>query len=601
MIEIPHVEDSSSANEMIHYCTIIAKAFADALDQNECNLKVVVSLAEDLKDTIRDSEDMYEIIYKDPTVPPTQVNRDNSVVIESISPTPVDRVENQAAISSFLKQSCFKCEFGLPEIDILGKLEWSWNKLKVFLDVYAELFDQLLDPNFCHAAYAFQYTCVPDILKLIAMLLSVYAAVLALRRLGGISLNAFVKGVISGLLGQIINTFKIQVDFSKTGIGCVINLLEELASLVPDGENLATQLSKEDLELLNIDDTYSFAGKSYIEQLQKQSDAFAKDTSNVFKSISETVNRATEDFNENLESIFNIIDYLQCEIGRSGAGFLELAEYLQKLINIINLLSSIATMVAKRQIQKKLCTTKQSETSLNLTPTADDIYTPITELEINEVISEYLGKVVEETKDANDNVIPLIYEKDKQPILPKLNLLTCNLKDFINAHSIEEITKKVVEDIQREELEKKRSETAYNKQQGRGLTELDSDLYSVKIDDFTKRNRTWEEYPLTYSRPTFLTQTSTTDIVGDSSSNINTNKDNALQSILDFVYNNPLTRTSNTSSNSNKEEDKGVNVESSKTKEKVKFADLGSSITNQTSFDSKCREIEDILNKIKKV
>lgn len=599
MIEIPYTEDSSEANELIHYCTIIAKAFAEALDQNECNLKVVISIAEDLKDTIRDSEDMYEIITKNPTVPPKIVEKDNSVIIESITPTPVNRVENQPAISSFLKQSCFKCELGLPEIDILGKLEWSWNKLKLFIEAYTDLFDQLLDPNFCHITYAFQYTCIPDIIKLIAMLLSVYAAILALRRLGGISLNAFVKGVISGLLGQIINTFKIQIDFSKTGIGCIINLLEELSSLVPDGENLSSQLTDEEMELLNIDGDYSFAGKQYIEQLKKQSEGFARDTSNVFKSISETVNRATEDFNSNLESIFNIIDYLQCEIGRSGAGFLELAEYIQKLINIINLLSAIATMIARKQIQQKLCTTKVSAEGLILTPSNEELYTPITELEVNEVISEYLGKIVEDTKDSNDNIIPLIYSKDKKPILPKLNLLTCNLKEFIDAHSVEEITRRVVEDIEEENRIKERERTAYEGRPDTSLAAIDSSLTRVDIENFTKRSNNWQEYPLSYSKPSFL-DTENTEINSNSTiENINTNKDNALQSILDFVYNNPLTRTEVNTKPQVKEEK--VDIETSKTKEKIRFADLGSSITNQTSFDSRCRDIEDILNRIKKV
>lgn len=597
-MEIEYIEDSSNANEFLHYCTIIAKAFSTALDQNECNLKVTISIAEELKDLVKDAENIHEIINQDPAklVPTEKVS--NNTVYEDINKSPTDRFADNRAQASYLKQNCFKCDLGLPDINLTDFLKWTMDKIKTVLDIYKKLFEALVNPNLCHAAYAFQYTCIPDIIRLIALLLTVYTSILALRKLGGISLNAFIKGLISGLLGQIIGNINVQVNFSKSGIGCLINIFEELAAQVPDGENLSRLLTEEQMTELEIDPESSWQYKQYVQQLNRQTDGHMRNTSRVFKDISDTINKATKDFNENLENTFNIIDYLQCEVGRSGSDFIEVAEYMKKLVDIINLLSAIAVMVAKKQIQKKLCNTPTSLEDLYKPLPKEDLYTPITDLEITDVIEEYVGKVVELTKDENDEVLPLIIDKDKEQILPKLNFYTCNLKEFINSHTVEEITDRVIKDLQDTELEKKNKEHTYTPEEKRRREMQPFNEPGINIDNFTDKKNNWKKYPIEYVRPQIEGDQEVEEVLdGTVLENINKNKEFSLQNILDYVYNNPLDRKQDNKVKEKPEE--GIDITSTQLKPQFRFSNPNlNSTTEQTSFDSSCRDIEDVMNQI---
>lgn len=602
MLEIEHYEQSNTADEFIYYCTIIANAFAEALDQNECNLKVAIDLSEDLKETIRDAEDIDTIITR-PVTPPPIVTKptpgDPPTIVKPL--VPVEKLIYSPSYSSYLKQNCLKCDFDLPDIDLGNQLRWSWDKLQTHIEKYYELFENMLDPNFCHALYAFQNTCVPDIIKLIAMILTVYTSVLALRKLGGISLNAFVKGLISGLLGQILGSFNVQIDFSKTGLGCLLGVIEELSTLIPDGQNYSKYLSEEQMETLGIDPKSSHEVRKYTDQIYKQTDGTARNTSQVFKEISKTVQRATTDFNESLENIFNVIDYLQCEVGRSGANFIELADYIKELTNLINLLSAIVAIVAKKQLRDKLCVTTAGRDVYyepDLSQTVDNVYTPFTDLEVSEVISEYLGKVVEITRDENDDVLYTIYDKSKPPLLPKLNLLTCNLKDFIDSHNIEKLTPIIIEEIEQDRIRNLVEDGEYKGNKGIPPEGVGLDYEVVNNSDFTKRTNNWKTYPIEYSKPSFLDEETSLDNLDFNNGTVNVNKDNALQSLLDFVYNNPLTRQEDKTTKEPSKPEESVDPISNKDKPKLSFSDLGSSI-QQTSFDSKCRSIDDILQHIK--
>lgn len=599
-MEITYIEDSSSANDALYYYTIIAKAFADALDQNECNLKVAIDITEDIKGNIKDGEDLIDLIENRPKTPynPEGGGGGNGVETPYLPP---DQIILNPTIANYLKQNCLDCDLGLPTIDLTGKLDWVWDRLKLLIDAYEKLFEDLLNPNDCHAIFAFQYTCLPDIIKLIAMLLSVYAAILALRKLSGISISVFIKGMISGLLGQIISNFNIQVDFSQTGIGCVINLLRELADMVPDGENLSRELSPAEMELIGIDPNQSLGAKKYIEQLRRQTNGLARGTSNIFKNISQTVDKATLDFNENLANMFNIFDYLQCESGRSGANFVEIADYIKELTNVINLLSSIAAIVAKKQVRDKLCTTDRIKSDLvdKVVGNPSEIYTPFTDLEVTEVLAEYLGKVVVMTEDENGELVPLIYDKKKDRLLPKLDLLTCNLKDFIDNHNIDKITPIIIDEIEEEERIKEKDRAGYDRDNPEDYRPRDYDLESVDITDYTRPSNNWGRYPLEYIKPPFKTpESGVGDIDQETLKDINTTIDNSLISILDFVYNNPLDKNKPKDKGTDKDES-SLTPESNKDKPKASFINLGTNKDQFDSFDAKCREIEDILNQIK--
>lgn len=694
VIELNHEEASTTLDEYLRYCQIISDAFTKALDQNECNVKVLVGIAQEITNQKEEVEDLWEIMKPEVYIPPAvgeQVvvkDLDNNLsVVEQ--PTNTNQNNSIATVKRKMKDSCYDCDIGWPGLDFNENFNWSFQKLKASLDTYIKSFKQITNPNMCHVSSAFNYACLNDLLKLIALLLTAYSAILALRKLSGISLSAFIKGVISGLLGQLLGSISLQLDLSKTGLSCIIKVFEEIASNVPDSENLATYISETDLQLIansldsgklpeqkasgtntikvpiyesytdengiakqrvvryeeqQVPDTvkttplpndslvqpqtieereaqipYVNLGtdksseqskfqqalgnyqndkgqnflKQYISNLKKDTQDYDSVVSGSFKYVNDTISQATDDFNGTISQLFGLLDYFQCEFARTGTDFLELLEYMQRLINVINLLSAIVSVIAKKQVEK-LCKTKESIRDFSDIIRKDIDLGGSHDLDPVDVIEEFIGKVVDETKDENDEIVPIIYDKPKEPLLPKLSLTTCNLKEFIDAHNIDNIIDKAIEEV-RKDLQDDRNTIKYPDYNPRT-----NDFPHVSLPDENVIDKdNWKVYPIQFVRPDFTKpewfekerEGQVKDIL------TNDNEDYGLKSILDFVYNNPLDRntiTKNTDTESNETVDTQQPSDDNSFRERIKtptHLDNG----NKSTFKNECRNIEDVL------
>ena len=694
VIELNHEESSTTLDEYLRYCQIISDAFTKALDQNECNVKVLVGIAQEITNQKEEVEDLWEIMKPEVYIPPATGEQvvvkdlDNNLsVVEQ--PTNTNQNNSINTVKRKMKDSCYHCDIGWPGLDFNENFNWSFQKLKASLDTYISSFKQITNPNMCHVSSAFNYSCLQDLLKLIALLLSAYSAILALRKLSGISLSAFIKGVISGLLGQLLGSISLQLDLSKTGLSCIIKVFEEIANNIPDSENLATYISDTDLQLIansldsgklpkqkasetntikvpiyesytdsdgivkqrvvryeerQVPDTvkttplpddslvqpqtieekeaqipYVNLGtdksleqskfqqalgnyqndkgqnflKQYITNLKKDTQNYNNILSGSFKYVNDTISQATDDFNATISQLFGLLDYFQCEFARTGTDFLELLEYMQRLINVINLLSAVVSVIAKKQVEK-LCKTKESIKDFSDIIRKDIDLGGSHDLDPVDVIEEFIGKVVDETKDENDEIIPIIYDKPKEPLLPKLSLRTCNLKEFIDAHNIDNIIDKAIEEV-RKDLQDDRNTIKYPDYNPRT-----TDFPHVSLPDQNVIDKdNWRVYPIQFVRPDFTKpewfekerEGQVKDIL------TNDNQDYGLKSILDFVYNNPLDRnttTKNTDAVSNETVDTQQPSDDNSFRERIKtptHLDNG----NKSTFKNECRNIEDVL------
>ena len=696
VIELNHEEASTTLDEYLRYCQIISDAFTKALDQNECNVKILVGIAQEITNQKEEVEDLWEIMKPEVYIPPAageQVvvkDSDNKLsVVEQ--PTNTNQNNSIDIVKRKIKVTCYFCDVGWPGIDFNENFNWSFQKLKASLDTYISTFKQITNPNMCHVSSAFDYTCLNDLLKLVTMLLMAYSAVLALRKLSGISLSAFIKGVISGLLGQLLGSISLQLDLSKTGLSCIIKVLELIANNIPDSESLPNYLSDEDLQLIaesldlgklpeqkasgtntvkvpiyesytdsdgvvkqrivkheerQVPDTvkttplpndslvqpqtieereaqipYVNLGtdksleqskfqkilsmyendkgqnffKQFVADLKKDTQDFDNILSNSFKYVNDTIAQATDDFNTTISQLFGLLDYFQCEFARTGTDFLELLEYAQKLINVINLLSAVISVIARKQV-KKLCKTKESIKDFSDIIRKDIELGGSHDLDPTDVIEEFIGRVVGETKDENDQIVPIIYDKPKEPLLPKLSLTTCNLKEFIDAHNIDNIIDKAIEEV-RKDLQDDRNTAKYP-----NYNPKTTDFPHVSLPDENVIDKdNWKVYPIQFVRPDFTKpewfqkerEGQVKDIL------TNDNKDYGLKSILDFVYNNPLDRnttTKNTDTNAESNETVYTQQPSDDNsfRERIKtptHLDNG----NKSTFKNECRNIEDVL------
>lgn len=660
-VNLTYEEQTSNIDETLLYAQIIAEAFTKALDSNECNVKLLIGFAEEVEREKQNLEDIISLVED-----PLRVV-DNTKVSDVGSPSIKDTyeestasevlAENIATVSRKLKDSCIDCKFAFPTIDLNYNFNFAFDKLKVMINLYYDAIKKLTNPNLCHVAGAFSYACIPSIITLIMLLVSAYAAILAAKQLGGFSLDAFIQGIIMGLLGQILASFSIRIDTSKTGIACLIEAIKEIANEISNQASEVTgtvpseileQLgyqpkietpeylaepnpeayeTEEDLlaaqqqyleekaafeaSYVNVEnkvwsydnflETYaSMTGEDksivdkYLSRIESENNNLNQNISKAFGEVSKVVEKVQKSLNEDLANMFGLLDYFQCEAERSGAGFTDILEYVNKLTTVINLLSAIIAMIAKKQI-KKLCKTKASMTEMITVLEDVPLGEPLTELEQVELLEEFLEKVVELTTDENNELVPLIYNKNKEPLLPKLSLTNCNLKDFIEGHRLENIISTVLEDIRNEEaLEEERTLRNTVGTKPKGKVQVGS--------EYVLDRKKWELYPLKFEKPKFTTtrfESVPKDLLaGDPSSEAGLSA--GIQSILDLIYNNPLDNNKNV----NKTESQSPNTSTPTDTNDIKNKEFRDFIKSPLSVDSaqkkafqnKCKDIDDVLN-----
>lgn len=702
MINIEYKEDSSNTDEYLRYCQLVIQAFTKALDQNECSVKVLVGIHTEIKNEKETLEDLWEITrtdgYKDTGLNTRRPVVDKEDEIKEIIADPEKELDKDSVlyIKDNLKSRCIDCDYDWPKINFSENFSYSFEKLKVSIQLYVDAFDKITNPNFCQASTAFEFACLQDIIKLITLLLSVFSAILALRKISNISLNGFIKGVISGLLGAIIGSIRLQFDLSQTGLSCLINAISTIANNIPDGESLSgsipenwfaetdqntTLKAQGDDEYITISEMESYIDekgnvqnrvksttkvpvvkdivefksktseedspytdsklkeamknlqdpknqnivKQFTKAFKKDASEYEKQISNSFKYVEEVVDRVLVDFNETTAQIFGLVDYFQCEAGRTGTDFIEILDYLQKIINVVNLLSAIAAMVAKKHIEK-MCKTKDSVSDLTDEEKEVLVREP-NQLEPIDILEEFLEKVVEKTIDENDEIIPIIYDKPKESILPKLSLDTCNLNEFIQAHTIDKIIEKVVEEIRKEKEEERLRDNKPKPWNPNGVSPnyYNSGLGTfpeISLDDVIVPNdpgirthfqevinkKKWELYPIQFIKPDFNLDQINNETKRDQNKTIldkNLDASFGVKTILDFIYNNPSDQIQKKEPkkeaetdyfNPNLEDISVVTKPGNKNKSNLKNPSHSKYETDSESYLNTCRDISDVLN-----
>ena len=451
-----------------------------------------------------------------------------------------------------------------------------------------------------------------ELLEMLVLLITLYTTLSKLSSLSGISLNGFIKGVISGLLGAIVGSIKIQIDLSNTGISCLLNALHTLADRFPSGSNMVGYVpdewldQEEEKEAENIEqeknkksynpfsadavadalkalqdetiDTFTKAKhqnviKRFANELQNTTEEYEKLIDGSLKIFDNVATKAQENLNKKIASMFGLMDHFQCEAARTGTGIMELLPFIQQVVQVINLVSALIAQVANKQV-KKMCKPKSGvvEYSEELQKQVENGSTEWLELVPTDLLEEFLGvKVIPFTEGGpkNDEIIPIILDEPKQTILPKLSLDNCNLQDFINAHKPDNILKAVIEDIRKKnELYPSDSKEYVS---GVNITpnyfNRDSFMYDklpyedvdtstdpktrTPFEEVTDKGR-WKLYPIQFIKPVFDYDALKYDGNIEENKRIiekNNDTSHGIKTILDFIYNNPTDKINDISQN----------------------------------------------------
>ena len=683
-VQVEFTEETNISGVYMTYCQTILEAFTKALDKNECNVRVLISAHNEIKDQQDELKDLYEITQKDSKLP---VDTSKKIYIRPKNPNEIIRtlidnpdkpIDNIAldALKNGLNDDCIDCKFKFPKINFTSNLRFSFEKLKVSLEAYVDTFDQLTNPNLCHSAAVFNYSCMKDLINMLVLLIGLYTALLAFSRLSGISLTGFIKGIISGLLGAIIGSIKIQVDLSNTGISCLLNALHTLADRFPSGSNMVGYVPDEWLEEqekkeadsaeqekenrsynpFSADavaaaikalqdetiDTFTKAQhqnviRRFTNELQNTTNEYEKLIDGSLKIIDEVATKAQENLNKKIASMFGLMDHFQCEAARTGTGIMELLPFIQQVTQVINLVSALIAQVANRQVMK-MCKPKSGvvEYSDELKEELEKAPMDWIELVPADLISEFMGQEVipfTEGGSNNNDIIPIILDKPKQTILPKLSLDNCNLQDFIDAHKPDNILKAVIEDIRKKNEVNpttpreyvtgvnitpdrfNRDSFNYSKPTFEDVDTTTDPVVRTPFEEVTDNGR-WKLYPIQFVKPVFDYDTLNYDEnIEENKRIIEKNNDTSygIKTILDFIYNNPTDKISDSVAQKNTQTNLTDYFKPGVSDTNIIYKSINNNKTNlknpeeslykedSASYLNTCRDINDVLGMLEEL
>lgn len=491
-----NASNNSNRQQVIAYAQTIMNFFTDAVEQNDCNVKIVIGFYTEIQDTVNSIKDL-ENAFNQPVYQPDywKDSFQTDWTLPDLGNTLVPSLDNPDVIievKEAVKSRCFNCKLKLPTVQLTFDKAFLFNKLSTQLEIYKVTFKGKLEFSLCQASFMFQRTCIPDLIRLIGLFLSAYAAILALKKLPKISLGVFVKAIIGQLMAKVVASLKLTIDMNSTGIPCIVTALKDIAHAMPTNENMKARLSAEQYGVIppgrteglegvwpkdykpiseftkevqasvkngtrtqaeadKILDDYKRKNDSinyHADKLQRETDRVQSQIDSGIKMITDIVDNAVEDVNSYIDSILGTINFLQCEDKRTGSDFSEVMEYISKIQEVINLISAIIAYMAKQFFRTDLCkdakTVEQLKEAIINAP-IPDLTTPDA---IAEITQEWSGSII---KIDSEGLNLLVYDQPAKPMLPKLTLIGCNFREFAAAHTLDNILKAAADAVAEED------------------------------------------------------------------------------------------------------------------------------------------------------
>ena len=445
-------EPTQSNLVLLHYAQLIANTFTKGVEDNECILEVPIALHQELKQVIKDAEDANNL----------EKEYEDKLEEKANTGSPIKTyayIREQSKIN--IKNDCLRCNIKLPKPQLEYDFDITFSKLKAHIELFTKLFKKP-ELNPCQALNLFRFTCVPDLIKIISLLLTAYISIMSILKISQLGINAFIQGIISGLLQGIMGSVKITIDLGQSNIDCIIKILRDIALAIPTEDNLNKRLDEAQLEALtsmgilnskagqqysavanNIFDTLYSASVEAEEGVKKAQAGIDE----AFKLISQTVDEAVKTVNNYIKNLISFKDFFQCEATRSGSNVLEIAATIKNLILVLNLISSIVYAITKRSV-RGLC--KNKSTIANSTTEYDLIDN---DLLLKDFLEDYYGNIVDVNNSDPTNLEVIVYQKPKKYRLPKIDLLDCSITPFIRDHNLENIIELAEKDVQEELLQ----------------------------------------------------------------------------------------------------------------------------------------------------
>lgn len=414
----------TSTNNSARDLSLIISEFSNTIAKYECESNIPITMWVELEENRNDLIRIINIINdEDVDLGKYDPNNDIHSTVWGGNDSYPYKTEYGDYISN-TNVSSGNCNFCNPlKVDFNLKLQKP--SIKANLELSIDIGNMMFSSNapiVCSTALVMSQGCIPDLVRIIGMLLMALSTIVSSVNLESLSLSSFISATLGAVLDISIKKGMFMFSVSVSKSECLSATIKEIMSYLPTSQSMNDRL---DPELLKKFGLYNKNPTNYVkmfEALDKSLTVNGKDgIDKVFDGMSQmtsVIDNAIQHVNDWLEGLFGLSSYIPCERERSNSKPSTLIEQIMNLITIINTIR----VIIDKKYQKEQCGsigTPADGSSNTLTP--DDVIDII-----NDIID--IDKII---KDNDGNTIAII--------LPSVGLKTvyidtfgCNLPHFMD-------------------------------------------------------------------------------------------------------------------------------------------------------------------------
>ena len=414
----------TSTNNSARDLSLIISEFSNTIAKYECESNIPITMWVELEENKNDLIRVINIINdEDVDLSKYDPNNDIHSAIWGGNDSYPYKTEYGDYISN-TNVSSNNCNFCNPlKVDFNLKLQKP--SIKANLELSIDIGNMMFSSNapiVCSTALVMSQGCIPDLVRIIGMLLMALSTIVSSVNLESLSLSSFISATLGAVLDISIKKGMFMFSVSVSKSECLSATIKEIMSYLPTSQSMNDRL---DPELLKKFGLYNKNPTNYVkmfEALDKSLTINGKDgIDRAFDGMSQmtsVIDNAIQHVNDWLEGLFGLSNYIPCERERSNS---KPSTLIEQIMNLITMINTIRAIIDKKY-QKEQCgsiDTPQNSTGSPLTP--DDVIDII-----NDIID--IDKII---KDNNGNTIAII--------LPSVGLKTvyidtfgCNLPHFMD-------------------------------------------------------------------------------------------------------------------------------------------------------------------------
>lgn len=432
----------------VSYAQLIIEHFSKALEENGCLIQVPAALYVEIDDQYNRLVD-----YIESAVNSGSVNL-GSGADNSVSYTYQEGDFKQTEIAQAVREAirrasndCFNCSIPKPKFDFSGIFDNLMAEIQNTLEQFKGMF-KYNKASVCQYAFFLSYLCIPDLLKLVSLILAAITKLLSNITLPRITIALFINAILSAIIEVLVRNISILARFALTPVLCILDAIGSIIAQLPTPENIRAQ-NEQDLIRLGVNEKFmqgeydtGLADKSkkireaYTSRVRKYEQEASMNTQKyvkeIFGPLEETINKSVDSLNNSIAELTGLLNHFSCEPSRSGLTVSQYLSNLSEFMALVNLLRYIIKFKGKKAAFEQLCNAPTDSSNYGNNNYTDIYDTPMSIENIGSIIADVLGSDIDIITNDEGNPIAIGIKNPNSDIDTSSNLSfwSCNLKDF---------------------------------------------------------------------------------------------------------------------------------------------------------------------------